>query len=174
MIKQKVMSMASAITGFSFTRKGPFDGMKILFHKDALQIGQHGAIVANSVEKRMKNTLVRFVFAGVSEAPKMSPELLGFIWEQAAIQGYEAIYLKSYGTNVSTRVSSDVAGAVSSSRRDAEDARAGQRRDIPVASNIPPLRRERASAQAGAKFDELQQKAEHNSLLRQAATESAG
>lgn len=168
-MKKSLIGIVSSVTGFSLTKRTKHDNLTVLFYKDALLHGHHGAILANSVLHRFESTLVRFVFPGLTEAPEMTPELMEHIWNRAAAAGFEALSLKAYGTKISARTSPTPAGAVSTLRREAEDAKAGQKRDIPVASLPSSLSRDRTARDAGNTFDQMQNKAHGESLLRMQA-----
>lgn len=73
--------------------------LEIRFHKDANHFGEHGQLNVTHVKQNLKGVPVRFVFVGVSEAPKMDLALMNYIWEEAKYQGYIPHHLVCYGIN---------------------------------------------------------------------------
>lgn len=169
-MKNAIATIVSAVTGFSMTKKTSHDDMQVLFYKEALRHGHHGTILASSVLHRLDNTLVRFVFPGLTEAPQMNPELLAYIWKRAAAAGFEAHCLKDYGTKVSDRTTTP-AGAVSGQLRKAEDDKMAPR-NIPVAA-MPPVKTDRVARSASTAFEKLQEQAQANSDKRKQSAEAA-
>lgn len=76
--------------------------LEMKFHKETNPYGTHGTLVASSKEQGLVNASVRFVFLGVTVPPPLTPEMINFIWEEAAAQGYIAHTLLAYGRVIVT------------------------------------------------------------------------
>jgi hypothetical protein len=68
---------------------------KVLFHKESNELPEHGSVYVDHVQNRLKNEPVRFSFVGI-EPPKLTPEVIAHIWDQAERQGYTVYSLRSY------------------------------------------------------------------------------
>jgi hypothetical protein len=84
---------------FQFGKKKPKTTItdKVLFHKDSNIRPLHGSIFADNVQLGLKNEPVRFAFASI-DPPKLTPEVLAHVWDQAERQGYIVHSLRSYAT----------------------------------------------------------------------------
>lgn len=68
----------------------------VRFWREAAAHGNHGTIVVNSRANGLKDAEVRFAFEGMTNPPKLTPQVLEYIWTQAAEQGYVPQYIASY------------------------------------------------------------------------------
>ena len=68
----------------------------VRFYRDAAAHGSHGKIVVNSKQHDLLDREVSFVFEGMTNPPKMSPQVLQYVWEQALEQGYVPQHLVRY------------------------------------------------------------------------------
>jgi hypothetical protein len=87
----------SSILASIFPKRAKSTDLEIRFHKEANHFGEHGQLNVSHVKQGLKGVPVRFVFVGVSEAPKMDLALFTYIWEEAKYQGYIPHHLVSYG-----------------------------------------------------------------------------
>lgn len=68
----------------------------VRFHREAAAHGNHGTIVVNSKEHGLQDARVRFAFEGMSTPPKLTPDVVAYIWDQAMEQGYCPVHIVAY------------------------------------------------------------------------------
>lgn len=68
----------------------------VRFWREAAAHGNHGTIVVNSRANGLKDAEVRFAFEGMTHPPKLTPQVLEYIWDQAAEQSFVPQYIASY------------------------------------------------------------------------------
>lgn len=68
----------------------------VRFYREAAPHGSHGKIVVNSKQHELLDREVNFVFEGMTNPPKMSPQVLSYVWEQALEQGYMPQHITRY------------------------------------------------------------------------------
>lgn len=80
---------------FGNKNKPAFD-LKVVFHKDANGLPEHGTIYADHRQQNLRNEPVRFSFGEIDKVPVMTPALLEFVFDEAQKQGYVTHCLRSY------------------------------------------------------------------------------
>lgn len=80
---------------FGKNKEAKFD-FDVKFHHDANGLPEHGTIYADHVQKNQKNAPIRFTFGDIPKIPNLTPDLLAYIFEKAADQGYVVHCLRSY------------------------------------------------------------------------------
>ena len=78
-----------------FKKKKPFN-FKVVFHKEANGLAEHGTLFVNQINKGMLNHAISFSFVDVTTLPGMNKELMDHLWEQAQYNGYTPVSLRSY------------------------------------------------------------------------------
>lgn len=100
------MKMFSNIDSFFIMVISYFTGMfnkqkinlEIRFDGEATPYGSHGRLVATSPKREIDHKEIDFVFIGLTIPPKITPDIINFIWEEARHQNYIIHHITEYGT----------------------------------------------------------------------------
>jgi len=99
--KHGLISKSKILSAFKdLFRKNKSDliNLPIKFYKDANPFGEHGKLVVSHIQHGLNNEPVSFVFAGLTVPPRMTVDLIGYIWDEAEHMGYMPHYVAQYGT----------------------------------------------------------------------------
>lgn len=99
--------ISNLLSLLGYTKTSSANKLEIRFHKDANYHGEHGQLLASHKKQGIEKQPIRFVFLGVSEAPKLDAVNFNYIWEEARAQGYIPHALVSYGDEVTLIKSED-------------------------------------------------------------------
>lgn len=125
---------------FSFMRKRPTTiidpQLRIVFHRETRGMNMHGHITATHADHGIVEDLVRFTFMGLVEAPRLTPQIMQFIWERAEAAGFIVHDIASYGKVIDATAAIEVSDMLSPSRRAAE-SRFPHPTTVPAVERVP-------------------------------------
>jgi len=84
------------LIGLDVSHKAVAAKPKVFFYHDAAYHGDHGTIFVSSRGRGLVDVPVKFVFAGLSNPPKLDLQTMQYIWEQALEQGFVPQHIVTY------------------------------------------------------------------------------
>lgn len=114
------MSLIFSLLNYFKPKQHLSTALRIVFHNQTSGLGMHGIMRASHVDHRIDEGEVRFTFIGLRKPPRLTPEVMNFIWAKAEEEGYVVHSIEKYAAVMEHVAAVSVTDVVSPSRLAAE------------------------------------------------------